>query len=59
MRSMFGGKWISFMGIPPLIFLFMPLMIATAIRHNMDVKRRRRKLKDDPAASETWYGSWF
>lgn len=59
MRNMFGGKWISFMGIPPLIFLFMPLMIAAAIRHNTDVKRRRRKLKDDPAASESWYGSWL
>ena len=59
MRNMFGGKWISLMGIPPLIFLFMPLMIVAAIRHNIDVKRRRRKLKDDPAASESWYGSWL
>jgi multidrug efflux pump len=59
MRTMFGGKWISFMGIPPLIFLFMPLMIATTIRHSIDVKRRKRKLKDDPAASETWHGSWL
>jgi multidrug efflux pump subunit AcrB len=25
MRNMFGGKWISFMGIPPLIFLFIAL----------------------------------
>ena len=59
MRNMFGGKWISFMGIPPLIFLFMPLMIVTAIRHYLDVKRRKRKLKDDPATSETWAGSWL
>jgi multidrug efflux pump len=59
MRNMFGGKWISFMGIPPLIFLFMPLMIAAAIRHKIDVKRRRRRLKNDPAASETWAGSWL
>ena len=56
MRTMFGGKWISFMGIPPLIFLFMPLMIATAIRHRMDVKRRRAKLK---TKDETWAGSWL
>ena len=59
MRNMFGGKWISFMGIPPLIFLFMPLMIAAAIRHNIDVKRRKRRLKDDLAANEIWYGSWL
>lgn len=59
MRNMFGGKWISFMGIPPLIFLFMPLMIAAAIRHNIDVKRRRRKLKEDDKAGEIWNGSWF
>ena len=56
MRTMFGGKWISFMGIPPMIFLFMPLMIATAIRHRMDVKRRRAKLK---TKDETWAGSWL
>jgi len=59
MRNMFGGKWISFMGIPPLIFLFMPLMAVTAFRYSRDVKRRRRKLKNDDAASETWNGSWF
>ena len=59
MRNMFGGKWISFMGIPPLIFLFMPLMIVAAIRHRMDVSRRRRRLKNDPASSEKWMGSWL
>ncbi|MEO6723501.1 MAG: efflux RND transporter permease subunit [Ferruginibacter sp.] len=59
MRNMFGGKWISFMGIPPLIFLFMPLMIVTAIRHGIDVRRRRRRLKNDPAAGEKWFGSWL
>ncbi len=59
MRNMFGGKWISFMGIPPLIFLFMPLMIVTAIRHRRDVNRRRRRLKNDEAASESWFGSWL
>ncbi len=59
MRNMFGGKWISFLGIPPLIFLFMPLMIAATIRHSIDVKRRRRRLKNDTAASETWMGSWL
>ncbi len=59
MRTMFGGKWISFLGIPPLIFLFMPLMIAAAIRHRIDVNRRKRKLKNDSASSDSWTGSWF
>ena len=59
MRNMYGGKWISFMGIPPLIFLFMPLMIITAIRHKIAVSRRRRRLKDDPAAGESWLEGWL
>jgi multidrug efflux pump len=59
MRNMYGGKWISFMGIPPLIFLFMPLMIITAIRHRRDVRRRQRRLQNDTAASKTWNGSWL
>jgi len=59
MRNMYGGKWISFMGIPPLIFLFMPLMVITTIRHRRDVNRRKRRLKDDPAASDKWFGSWL
>ncbi|MEO5890671.1 MAG: efflux RND transporter permease subunit [Ferruginibacter sp.] len=59
MRNMFGGKWISFLGIPPLTFLFMPLMIITAIRHRLDVKRRRRRLKNDPAAGESWIRGWL
>jgi multidrug efflux pump len=58
MRRQFGGKWISMVGIPPLTFLFIPLMIFTAIRHRFEVKRRRRKLKD-AGVDEKWYGSWF
>ena len=58
MRRMFGGKWISFLGIPPLIFLFMPLMIVTAIMHIFVVSRRRRKSKEQPA-NEAFIGSWF
>jgi multidrug efflux pump len=59
MRNMFGGKWISFLGIPPMILLFMPLMIVAAIRHRLDVNRRRRRLANDPASSETWVRSWL
>jgi len=56
MRNMYGGKWISFLGIPPLIFLFIPLMIVTAVKHLIKVSRRERKLKDAPIAHT---GSWF
>jgi hypothetical protein len=57
MRRMYGGKWISIMGIPPLIFLFMPLMVITAVKHRFEVARRRRKLGN--RADETWIRSWF
>src|ERR1700712_1402124 len=58
MRRMYGGKWISFMGIPPLIFLFMPLMIVAWVSHRIDVSRRRRKLAGKEI-SESFVGSWF
>lgn len=58
MRRMFGGKWISFLGIPPLIFLFIPLMFAAWIRHNIKVKRRRRRMAG-ARVSEAFAGSWF
>ncbi len=56
MRRMYGGKWVSFMGIPPLTFIFLPMILFTLIRHRMDVKRRVAKMKD---AGDTWNKSWF
>ncbi len=56
MRRTYGGKWISFLGIPPLIFLFIPFMIFTALRHRVEVNRRRKKLKN---TDEKFIGSWF
>ncbi len=58
MRSMYGGKWISIMGIPPLTFLFIPLMIVTAAKHRYKVARRRRKV-DSKTTNEAFVGSWF
>jgi multidrug efflux pump len=58
MRRMFGGKWISIMGIPPLTIIFMLLMIATSIKHGFDVRRRRRKV-EGPGVNEAFLGSWF
>jgi multidrug efflux pump len=58
MRRMYGGKWISFMGIPPLTFVFMPLMLVTLIAHRIAKARRRRKLADQKV-NEAFIGSWF
>ncbi len=58
MRNLFGGKWISFLGIPPLIFLFIPLMIVTALVHRVKVARRRHKLAGLPV-DEKFTGAWF
>ena len=56
MRNMFGGKWISFLGIPPLIFLFIPLMIVAAFNQIRKVHKRRLRMKD---TDKTFTGSWF
>lgn len=58
MRRIYGGKWISFLGIPPLTLLFIPLMVATMIIHRFDVARRRRKLQGE-RVNESFVGSWF
>jgi multidrug efflux pump len=57
MRRQYGGKWISMLGIPPLTFLFMPLMIVTAFIHRSQTARRKRKM--DNKYDERWTGSWF
>jgi len=59
MRNTYGGKWISFLGIPPLIFLFIPLMIVTAVLHFFKRKARARKLQNNPNANELFIGSWW
>jgi multidrug efflux pump subunit AcrB len=57
MRRQFGGKWISMMGIPPLTFIFMPLMLVTMFIHRREAARRRRKINKN--TNEKWAGSWF
>jgi multidrug efflux pump len=59
MRTMYGGKWISMLGIPPLTPAFILLMIGTVIRHRSDVARRRRKLGNSSTANEAFIGSWL
>jgi len=57
MRRHFGGKWISFLGIPPFTVIFILLMFVTIIWHRFEKARRKRKLRD--RGDETWVGSWF
>jgi multidrug efflux pump subunit AcrB len=59
MRNMFGGKWISMLGIPPLTLVFIPLMFIAWIKHSRDNARRRRKLKDNENINKSFIGSWF
>ena len=56
MRRMFGGKWISMLGIPPFTLLFMPLMIIALWKHRKDVKRRKSNGK---RSNDQWNESWF
>lgn len=58
MRRMFGGKWISMLGIPPLTILFIPLMIYTTYRQRVKVGRRKRKA-DPKTSNDAFTGSWF
>lgn len=57
MRRMYGGKWISFLGIPPFTLVFLPLMFVTMFAHRRAVARRERRLGS--AVGKKWTGSWF
>jgi multidrug efflux pump len=57
MRQQYGGTWVSMLGIPPLTFLFIPLMVITMFRHRAEVNRRYKRLNGK--ADETWIRSWF
>ncbi|HWK06408.1 MAG TPA: efflux RND transporter permease subunit [Puia sp.] len=57
MRRHFGGKWISFLGIPPFTFLFIFLVFWTMISHSVEVAKRRRRARN--RVDETWIRSWF
>lgn len=60
MRRLFGGKWVSFMGIPPLTFIFLIIMIpATLFVHLRDVRRRRIELARSNKVNNAFIGSWF
>ncbi len=58
MRRMYGGKWISMMGIPPLTFLFIPLILVSTYVQRRKVSKRRRRA-DPKTTNEAFVGSWF
>ena len=57
MRRHFGGKWISMLGIPPLTFIFLPLMFVTAFIHSRNEKRRNAK--NNANGDKIINGSWY
>ncbi len=57
MRRHFGGKWISFLGIPPLTFIFIPLIFITTFIHRRNEKRR--KANNNANGDKIINGSWF
>ena len=60
MRRLFGGKWVSMMGIPPLTLIFLLIMMPiTLIKHRIERKRRRRRLASNANVNEAFIGSWF
>lgn len=58
MRAMYGGKWVSFMGIPPLTLVFLLMTFVTMFRHRLQKRRRQRKLQGQ-RVNEAFIGSWF
>ncbi|MBA4166294.1 MAG: efflux RND transporter permease subunit [Chitinophagaceae bacterium] len=58
MRSMFGGKWISMLGIPPFTLVFALLMIWTSVAHGIK-RRRRARLLAGERVNKAFIGSWF
>ncbi|MGZ3939042.1 MAG: efflux RND transporter permease subunit, partial [Flavisolibacter sp.] len=59
MRRMFGGRWISFLGIPPFTIIFIPLMFAAMIRQRIKVRKRKMRLRSNPNVNNAFIRSWF
>ncbi|TAE71060.1 MAG: efflux RND transporter permease subunit, partial [Bacteroidetes bacterium] len=60
MQRMFGGKWVSMLGIPPLTPILLLLIVYTLVVHRIKRTSRRRKFgKNHATTNEAFYGSWF
>jgi hypothetical protein len=47
------------LGIPPLTFIFMPLMVITLLKHRAKRIKRAQRLKAAKTVNESFIGSWF
>ena len=59
MRNMYGGRWVSMLGIPPLTLIFLPMMVWTLLKHRAKRIKRAQKLKGANSVNESFIGSWF
>jgi multidrug efflux pump subunit AcrB len=59
MRNMYGGRWVSMLGIPPLTLIFLPMMVITLLKHRAKRVKRAQKLKSANTVNESFIGSWF
>ena len=59
MRNMYGGRWVSILGIPPLTLIFLPLMVVTLLKHRAKRIKRAQKLKTANTVNKLFIGSWF
>ncbi|HQR92538.1 MAG: copper transporter [Bacteroidetes bacterium 24-39-8] len=59
MRNMYGGRWVSMLGIPPLTLIFLPMMVITLLKHRAKRIKRAQKLKNANTVNESFIGSWF
>jgi Cu/Ag efflux pump CusA len=59
MRKMYGGKWISMMGIPPLTIIFLLLMLVTLIVQKIKHVGRAKRLKNVKTVNDAFIGSWL
>ncbi len=59
MRKMYGGRWISMMGIPPVTIIFLLLMGITLIVQKIKHVGRAKRLKGIKTVNDVFIGSWF
>lgn len=59
MRRTYGGRWVSFMGIPPFIFVFIFMMLYSMFKQRKNVAAREKKLAKVPTVDKAFIGSWF
>jgi hypothetical protein len=59
MRKFYGGKWVSFLGIPPFTLLFALMMIGEVWRQRAKRRRREQRLRGNPKVNKAFIGSWF